>query len=83
MIEIFKAEDFESSLIPAAAAQSCARRANEKLNAYTQCLEKVYGDMRLGSYHGVPLLWSIDEKLDSTHMARIVSIDRIEKHHPV
>lgn len=59
--------------------QACRLEANAKLNAFLQCQEKLYGDSRLGSYHGKPLLWSIDEKPESTHECRIVGVEKIEK----
>ncbi len=73
MKDLFNPEDFEKDLDPIMPkASSIASTANNILNAYTQCLEKVYGDIKLGSYHGIPLLWSVDEKPESTHVARII-----------
>lgn len=78
MKDFFKPEDFdmqEGGWLDREAAD----RANAKLNAYIQCLEKVYGDSRLGSYHGKPLLWSIDEKADSTHSVRLIDLEKIQR----
>lgn len=58
-------------------AYRAAEIANAKLNAFLQCQQKLYGDSRLGNYHGAPILWSIDEKSESTHSCRIVDIEQL------
>lgn len=85
MIELFKAEEFlcvckdEDPPLPYLHLRIAkAKQANAKLNAYIQCLEKVYGDARLGSYHGIPLLWSVDEKPESTHSVRLIDIQKLK-----
>lgn len=79
MIDLFREDDFlvipKEELTPLEAVT----RANVKLKAYIQCLEKVYGDIRLGGYHGRPLLWSIDEKPDSTHSVRLIGLERLNR----
>lgn len=86
MIELFKPEDFlcvceeKDPVVPYLILRmEKAKRANDKLSAYIQCLDKVYGDIKLGSYHGAPLLWSVDEKDDSTHSARLIDLKKIER----
>lgn len=76
MISLFTQSAFDS--LSEADAAYAAERANAVLNAYVQCLEKVYGDARLGSYHGKPLLWSIDEKPESTHSVRLIDLERLK-----
>lgn len=78
MIELFKPEDFEELFFTdSKMAEGVATQANTKLSAYIQCLDNLYGDIRLGSYHGKPLLWSVDEKADSTHAARLIDVRKI------
>lgn len=81
MIELFIPEDYQD--LDRVRDPSIRRRAadasNAKLNAYIQCLDKFYGDIKLGSYHGAPLLWSVDEKPDSTHSVRLIGVERLIK----
>lgn len=72
MIRLFTEDDFGGD-------RFLAEFANTKLNAYLQCQEKVYGDIKLGSYHHKPLFWSVDEKEDSTHSCRVIDIERIDR----
>lgn len=76
MKDLFKSEDFNCEHDELGNYYSEA--ANTKLNAYIQTLEKVYGDIKLGSYHGIPLLWSVDEKPDSTHSVRLIGVETIK-----
>lgn len=76
MIELFKPEDFPSG---ENGEEASAEIANAKLNAYIQCEDKFYGDIKLGGYHGKPLLWSVDEQPNSTHTCRIIDVKRIQR----
>lgn len=85
-MDLFKPEDFmygrtdfKQAQIEIEWALHAVDVANRKLNAYIQCLEKVYGDITLGSYHGMPLLWSVDEKPESTHSVRLIGLEKIQR----
>lgn len=74
MINLYDTADFPGVTLDQAAIFT--ESVNKKLNAYLQCQERVYGDIRLGSYHGKPILWSVDQKDDSTHSAVVVMIEK-------
>lgn len=86
MIDLFKAEDFHGGelIVPAGsnAFNTMASMANTKLNAYIQCQEKLYGDLRLGSYHGAPVLWDVMQDPRHTFEARIICVKRISSSSP-
>ncbi len=82
MINLFYPEDFEEGYGRPDVCNIAAIKADAKLNAYVQCLEKVYGDMRLGSYHSLPILWTVDWTPKSTHSVRLIGVERLKTTDP-